>query len=134
MESNEPLDVAGVVAGRPEPRLCVVREPLPSVYVQTLKTGERHRVSARAGVNQAPAWSPDGKKLALTLSTRDGNLDVYVLDLATQASRASPTIRGSTPSRSGRRTAKACISPRIAPAARRSTRSALASRRASRGA
>jgi TolB protein len=30
-------------------------------------------VSARAGVNQAPAWSPDGKKLALTLSTRDGN-------------------------------------------------------------
>ncbi len=42
-------------------------------------------MSARAGVNQAPAWSPDGKKLALTLSTRDGNLDVYVLDLATQA-------------------------------------------------
>ena len=50
-----------------------------------LKTGERRRVSARAGVNQAPAWSPDGKKLALTLSTRDGNLDIYVLDLATQA-------------------------------------------------
>jgi TolB protein len=58
---------------------------LSSVYVQVLKTGERQRVSARAGVNQAPAWSPDGKKLALTLSTRDGNLDVYVLDLATQA-------------------------------------------------
>src|SRR5712672_1206902 len=33
----------------------------------------------------SPAWSPDGKKLALTLSTRDGNLDIYVLDLATQA-------------------------------------------------
>jgi TolB protein len=58
---------------------------LPSVYVQTLKSGERKRVSARAGVNQAPAWSPDGKKLALTLSTRDGNLDIYVLDLTTQA-------------------------------------------------
>ncbi|HEY5263355.1 MAG TPA: Tol-Pal system beta propeller repeat protein TolB [Steroidobacteraceae bacterium] len=58
---------------------------LPSVYVQLLKTGERRRVSARAGVNQAPAWSPDGKKLALTLSTRDGNLDIYILDLATQA-------------------------------------------------
>ena len=58
---------------------------LPSVYVQVLKTGERRRVSARAGVNQAPAWSPDGKKLALTLSTRDGNLDIYALDLATQA-------------------------------------------------
>jgi TolB protein len=58
---------------------------LPTVYAQVLKTGERHRVSARAGVNQAPAWSPDGKSLALTLSTRDGNLDIYTLDLATQA-------------------------------------------------
>jgi TolB protein len=58
---------------------------LPTVYVQLLKTGERHRVSARAGVNQAPAWSPDGKRLALTLSTRDGNLDIYTLDLTTQA-------------------------------------------------
>jgi TolB protein len=60
-------------------------ERLPTIYVQVLKTGERRQVSARAGVNQAPAWSPDGKKLALTLSTRDGNLDVYILDLATQA-------------------------------------------------
>lgn len=58
---------------------------LPTIYVQFLKTGERRRVSARAGVNQAPAWSPDGKKLALTLSTRDGNLDIYTLDLDTQA-------------------------------------------------
>jgi TolB protein len=60
-------------------------ERLPTIYVQVLKTGERRQVSARAGVNQAPAWSPDGKKLALTLSTRDGNLDIYILDLATQA-------------------------------------------------
>jgi TolB protein len=52
-----------------------------TVFVQNLKTGERHKVSAHAGVNQAPAWSPDGKKLAMTLSTRDGNLDVYILDL-----------------------------------------------------
>ena len=60
-------------------------ERLPTIYLQLLKTGERRRVSARAGVNQAPAFSPDGKKLALTLSTRDGNLDIYTLDLATQA-------------------------------------------------
>jgi len=57
---------------------------LPTVYVQTLKTGDRRRVSAHAGVNQAPSWSPDGRKLALVLSTRDGNLDVYTMDLATQ--------------------------------------------------
>jgi TolB protein len=42
-------------------------------------------VSARAGVNGAPSWSADGQRLALTLSGSGGNLDVYVLDLATQA-------------------------------------------------
>jgi len=66
--------------------------------VQTLKTGERQRVSAHAGVNQAPAWSPDGKKMALVLSTRDGNLDVYVLDLTTNCCRESPMTPESTPS------------------------------------
>jgi TolB protein len=58
---------------------------LSTIYVQTLKSGERRRVSSHAGVNQAPAFSPDGHKLALTLSTRDGNLDVYVLDIDSQA-------------------------------------------------
>lgn len=55
-----------------------------AIYVQKLATGERRRVSARRGVNGAPSWSPDGSKLALTLSGSAGNLDVYVLDLATQ--------------------------------------------------
>jgi TolB protein len=55
-----------------------------SIFVQTLRTGERERVSSRAGVNGAPAWSPDGRRLALTLSQRDGNVDVYVLDLQTR--------------------------------------------------
>ena len=31
-----------------------------AVYVQQVRTGERRLVSARAGVNGAPAWSPDG--------------------------------------------------------------------------
>jgi TolB protein len=55
-----------------------------AVYVQELRSGQRQRVSARAGVNGAPAWSPDGKRLALTLSGSGGNLDLYVLDLASQ--------------------------------------------------
>lgn len=55
-----------------------------SIYTQYLRTGERRRVSARAGINGAPAWSPDGKRLALTLSRKDGNLDVYVLGLSDQ--------------------------------------------------
>jgi TolB protein len=57
------------------------------VYVQRLSSGERRRVSARAGVNGAPAFSPDGRQLALTLSGSGGNLDIYVLDLATQQLR-----------------------------------------------
>jgi TolB protein len=55
-----------------------------AVYVQTLRTGTRERVSGRPGVNGAPAFSPDGRLLALTLSHDNGNLDVYTLDLATQ--------------------------------------------------
>ena len=55
-----------------------------AVYVQILSSGQRIRVSARAGINGAPAFSPDGRKLALALSRRDGNVDVYVLTLATQ--------------------------------------------------
>ena len=56
-----------------------------AVYVQEVSSGKRSMVSARAGINGAPAWSPDGKKLALTLSGNNGNLDIYLLDLASQA-------------------------------------------------
>ncbi len=55
-----------------------------AIFVQVLRTGERRRVSARAGINGAPAWSPDGRRIALTLSHKDGNLDVYVLGLNDQ--------------------------------------------------
>jgi TolB protein len=54
------------------------------VYVQLVRSGERRQVSARAGVNGAPEWSPDGHKLALTLGSSSGNPDIYILDLATQ--------------------------------------------------
>jgi len=55
-----------------------------AIYVQTVKSGERRRVSARAGINGAPAWSPDGSTLAITLSRKDGDIDIYTLNLATQ--------------------------------------------------
>jgi TolB protein len=85
MQSNEPLMSPAWSPDGQSLAYVSFEDRLPSVYVQTLKTGERRRVSAHAGVNQAPAWSPDGRKLALTLSTRDGNLDIYVMDLQTQA-------------------------------------------------
>ncbi len=55
-----------------------------SIYVQQVRTGERRQVSARAGINGAPAWSPDGRKLALTLGGSNGNPDIFVLDLSSQ--------------------------------------------------
>ena len=39
-------------------------------------------LAAFAGINSSPAWSPDGRTLALTLS-KDGNPEIYVLTLAT---------------------------------------------------
>jgi TolB protein len=84
MQSHEPLMSPSWSPDGSSLAYVSFEDRLPSVFVQTLKTGERRVVSAHAGVNQAPAWSPDGKKLALVLSTRDGNLDVYVLDLTTQ--------------------------------------------------
>jgi TolB protein len=55
-----------------------------AIYVQTLRSGVRDRVSARVGINGAPAFSPDGRSLALTLSRDAGNLDIFMLDLTTQ--------------------------------------------------
>jgi TolB protein len=54
-----------------------------AIYVQELSTGQRTEVSARPGINGAPAFSPDGRWLALTLSGQDGNLDIHVLNPAT---------------------------------------------------
>ena len=53
-----------------------------AVFVQHRRSGKKTMVSARAGINGAPTFSPDGKKLALTLSGSNGNLDVYLLELA----------------------------------------------------
>ncbi|MGH8261268.1 MAG: Tol-Pal system beta propeller repeat protein TolB, partial [Steroidobacteraceae bacterium] len=54
------------------------------VYIQQVRTGERRLISARLGINSAPSFSPDGHKLALTLSGSTGNPNIYVLDLETQ--------------------------------------------------
>ena len=60
---------------------------LPAIYVQTLRSGEQVRVSAKSGINSAPSFSPDGSQLAIALSRRDGNVDIYLLTLATQELR-----------------------------------------------
>ena len=44
----------------------------PAIYVQDITTGKRERIKSFKGINGAPAWSPDGGKLAMVLS-KDGN-------------------------------------------------------------
>ncbi len=50
----------------------------PVVYVHTLSTGQRKAVANFKGSNSAPAWSPDGKTLAVAL-TRDGLSQIYLI-------------------------------------------------------
>ena len=59
-----------------------------SIWVQTLRTGNRFSVSSRPGINGAPSFSPDGRRLVITLGGVDGNPDIYVLDInSRQATR-----------------------------------------------
>jgi TolB protein len=64
-----------------------------SIFVQTLRTGNRIQVSNRPGINGSPAFSPDGRKLVLTLGGADGNLDIHVMDLATRNVKRLTTNR-----------------------------------------
>ena len=57
-----------------------------TIVVHELATGERSHVAAFRGINGAPEFSPDGTKLAMSLS-RDGNSEIYTLDLATRELR-----------------------------------------------
>ena len=49
-----------------------------SIFVQTLRTGNRFQVSSKPGINGAPAFSPDGRKLVVTLGGVDGNPDIHI--------------------------------------------------------
>jgi len=64
-----------------------------SIFVQTLRTGNRFQVSSKPGINGAPAFSPDGRKLVVTLGGVDGNLDIHVLDITSRQTRRLTTHR-----------------------------------------
>lgn len=51
------------------------------IVVQDVYSGARQVVSAAPGINGAPSWSPDGNRLAVTLS-KDGNPEIYVVSAA----------------------------------------------------
>jgi TolB protein len=53
----------------------------PVVYVHTLATGARVAVANFKGSNSAPAWSPDGRTLAVAL-TLNGLSQIYLINAA----------------------------------------------------
>jgi TolB protein len=64
-----------------------------SIFIQTLRSGNRIQVSSKPGINGAPAFSPDGRKLVITLGGVDGNLDIYTLDINSRQSKRITTHR-----------------------------------------
>jgi len=48
------------------------------VYVHSLASGKRIVVANFKGSNSAPAWSPDGRKLAVVLS-KDGGSQIFTV-------------------------------------------------------
>ena len=55
---------------------------MPRVYIVNLQTGEQKVVGDFRGMTFAPRFSPDGKKLIMSLA-KDGNSEIWVRDLET---------------------------------------------------
>jgi TolB protein len=51
----------------------------PVIYVHDIASGKRRVLANFKGSNSAPAWSPDGKSLAITLS-RDGGSQLFLIN------------------------------------------------------
>jgi TolB protein len=64
-----------------------------AIFIQTLRTGNRFKVSGRPGINGAPAFSPDGRKLVVTLGGVDGNPDIYIVDITSREATRLTTHR-----------------------------------------
>jgi TolB protein len=59
----------------------------PAIYWQNIYTGRRELLSEKPGLNSAPVFSPDGKSLAMVLSSSPGNPDIYIMNLASHTLR-----------------------------------------------
>jgi len=56
-----------------------------AIYIQDIYAGQQVLVSEEPGINGAPAFSPDGRHMALALSRGDTNLDIFVMDLSNRS-------------------------------------------------
>jgi len=84
MESNDPIMSPAWSPDSRQLAYVSFEGSKSSIFVQTLRSGNRFQVSNKPGINGAPAFSPDGRKLVITLGGLDGNPDIYVLDIRTR--------------------------------------------------
>ena len=87
LESMEPiLSATWSPDGKMVSYVSFEQDGRPAIYLHEVATGNRQILTSFAGLNGAPSFSPDGKRMALVLS-KDGNPDIYILDLQTRRLR-----------------------------------------------
>ena len=87
LESDEPiLSATWAPDGRMITYVSFEQGGRPAIYLHDVDTGNRQVLTRFEGLNGAPAFSPDGKQIALVLS-KDGNPDIYILELKTRRLR-----------------------------------------------
>jgi TolB protein len=57
-----------------------------NIEIIELETGKRHTLVSWAGMNITPAFSPDGTQLTFS-TTRDGNAEIYKMDMQTRLAK-----------------------------------------------
>ena len=87
MESNDPIMSPAWSPDSRQLAYVSFEGNRSSIFVQTLRTGNRFKVSSKPGINGAPSFSPNGRELVVTLGGVDGNLDIHVVDITTRQSR-----------------------------------------------
>ncbi len=85
LETREPiLSPAWAPDGNRVAYVSFEKDSKPAIYIQDLQAKTRRMITNFQGLNGAPAFSPDGTKLALVLS-KSGNPDIWTYDLKTRA-------------------------------------------------
>lgn len=59
----------------------------PRVYLLQLETGQREIIGNFPGMTFSPRFSPDGRRVVLSLNRDDGNSNLYAIDLGSRATQ-----------------------------------------------